>query len=156
MSSRAARSPASRSRRAGWNAASEQQAARFHRERDRRRMVAMGRALIGAVVLVSLVLGVVALRVQQVRLSYSLDVLRGIRAELEETRSRLRVERASLTALARVEVRAREELGMVPPARDQVRLAREFVPAGGGLSMISPLTAAAEDPVPQGPGAVER
>src|SRR5215467_2657841 len=105
----------------GWTTrAAHQQAARFHRERDRRRLRAMASALACAGLLVALVLGVVGLRVQQVRLSYRLDGLRAARAELEERQGRLRVELASLKSLARIEVKARE-LGMAPPARDQVR-----------------------------------
>ena len=127
--------------------ASQQQTARFHRESDRRRLRAMAAALACAGVLVALVLGVVGLRVQQVRLSYRLDGLRVARAELEETRSRLRVELATLRSLARIEGKARAELGMVPPAGDQVRLAREFVP-GGAVSARAPLTASAERPAP--------
>jgi hypothetical protein len=75
---------------------------------------------------------VVGLRVQQVRLSYRLDALRGGRAEVEELNRRLRVEMAMLKSLSRIEGKARTELGMVAPARDQVRLAREFVPGGRG------------------------
>jgi cell division protein FtsL len=142
----AARAPRS------WGSTPDQQAARFHRERDRRRLLAMGRTLLGAGLLVGLVLGVVGLRVQQVRLSYRLEGLRALKAELDESRSRLRVELATLRSLARIEGKARMELGMIPPARDQVRLAREFVTEGGGLSMTAPLTAAAQNPVRPRPG----
>ena len=123
---------------------SQQQAARFHRESDRPRLRAMATALACAGVFVALVLGVVGVRVQQVHLSYQLDGLRAARAELEETRSRLRVELATLRSLARIEAKARAELGMVPPGRDQVRLAREFVAGGSGISARAPLTASAE------------
>jgi cell division protein FtsL len=131
----------------GWTTpASQPQAARFHRERDRRRLRAMASALACAGLLVALVLGVVGLRVQQVRLSYRLDGLRTVRAELEERRNRLRVEVATLKSLARIEGKARTELGMVPPSRDQVRLAREFVTGGTGVSSRAPITASAEEP----------
>jgi len=106
----------------------------------------MARTLASAGILVALVLGVVGLRVQQVRLSYRLDGLRTLKAELEESRSRLSVELATLRSLARIEGKARTELGMVPPTANQIRLAREFVLGGGGLSMATPLTASAEDP----------
>lgn len=119
--------------------AQEQEVARFHWESDRRRLRTMVGGLLCAGVLVGLVLGVVGLRLQQVRLSYRLDGLRAVKAELEEAKSRLRVELATLRSLARIESKARTDLGMVPPARDQVRLAREFV--GGPAS---------------GPGALER
>jgi hypothetical protein len=100
------------------------------------------------------VLGVVGLRVQQVRLSYRLDALRTVRVELDELRGRLSVELATLRSLARIEDKARTELGMVRPASDQVRLAREFVPGTSGLTSGQPLTASAEPgaPAPLAPG----
>ena len=153
MSPRADRPMSACSLWAGCGLAQEQGMARFHRESDRRRFQAMAKGLLGAGVLVGLVLGVVGLRVQQVRLSYRLDGLRTARAGIEETRSRLGVELATLSSLARIEGKARAELGMVPPASNQVRLAREFVPGGGGLHAGVPLTASAEDPTRPGSGA---
>ncbi|HET8577544.1 MAG TPA: hypothetical protein VFO18_10625 [Methylomirabilota bacterium] len=123
----------------------DQTAARFHRESDRRRLRSMAAALLCAGFLVSLVLGMVALRVQQVRLSYRLDALRVSKVELEEANRRLRVELATLKSLSRIDGKARAELGMLPPGRNQVRLAREFVP-GGGLSAAAPRTALVERP----------
>src|SRR6059036_3105269 len=114
MNPRAARPTIARSVPAGCLSTQEQQAARFHRERDRRRLLAMARTLVSATVLVVLVLGVVGLRLQQVRLSYRLDGLRPLKAGLEESRSRLGVELDSLKSLARIEEKARTELGMVP------------------------------------------
>jgi cell division protein FtsL len=140
----AGRAPSLRPLPADWGLASQHQVAGFHRERDRRRLVAMVRTLVSAGVLVLLVLGVVGVRLHQVRLSYRLDALRAMRAELEESRSRLRVEVDTLRSLARIEGKARAELGMAPPSGDQVRLAREFVPGGAGVSMVAPLTASAE------------
>lgn len=131
---------------AGLDLTQEQDGARFHRERDQRRLRAMRRAVFGAGLLVMLIVGVVGLRVQQVRLSYQLDGLRAVRTDLEDTRSRLGVELYTLSALARIEGKARTELGMVPAALDQVQLAREFVSGGGGLSAAEPLTASAEEP----------
>jgi cell division protein FtsL len=121
-----------------------QHAARFHRESDRGRLRAMAAALAGVGLVVALVLGVVGLRVQHVRLSYRLEGLRAARAELEEGRSRLRVELATLRSLARIDGKARTELGMVQPGREQVRLAREFVPDANGLAARAPLTASVE------------
>ena len=146
MSARVVRSGAPGRSPGGWTMAHQQQVARFHRERDRRRLLTMGRTLASAALLVVLVLGVVGLRIQQVRLSYRLDGLRAMRAELEESRSRLRVEIYTLSSLARIEGKARAELGMTPPVGNQVRLAREFVPGGDGSSMAAPLTASAEEP----------
>jgi cell division protein FtsL len=124
----------------------DQEAARFHRTSDRRRLRSMAAALLCVGVLVTLILGMVALRVQQVRLSYRLDVLRATRVELEEANRRLRVELATLKALSRIDGKARVELGMVPPGRNQVRLAREFVPGGSGLSAAAPRTALVQRP----------
>lgn len=143
MSSHPARVVPAEAARGAPSFTERQELARFHRERDRRRLQSMVRGLLGAGLLVVLVLGVVALRVQQVRLSYRLDALRGERAELEERRSRLRVELATLNSLARIESKARGELGMVRPTLDQVRLAREFVPGGAGQQAMAPLTASA-------------
>ena len=114
--------------------ARQREVVRRHRQSDRRRLRSMATAIVGAGVMVTLVLGVVGLRVQQVRLSYRLDALRQSRAELEEANRRLRVEMATLKSLSRIEGKARGELGMVAPARDQVRLAREFVTGGGGAA----------------------
>jgi len=152
MNARAARPTTSGALSAGWGSTQEQQAARFHRERDRRRLLAMARTLVSAAVLVVLVLAVVGLRLQQVHLSYRLDGLRPVKAGLEESRSRLGVELDSLKSLARIEEKARTELGMVPPTGNQVRLAREFLRGGDGLSMAAPLTASAENPARSQPG----
>src|SRR4030095_6685398 len=75
---------------------------------------------------------------------------------LEETLNRLRVELATLKSLARIEGKARTELGMVLPAHDQVRLAPEFVPVGTGLTSRAPLTAGAGPAPPRGPPAPRR
>jgi cell division protein FtsL len=120
-------------------------AARFHRERDRGRLRRMGVAVALGAVLMTGLLGVVGLRAQQVRLSYRMDSLRTTRAAAEELNRRMKVELATLRSLARIEDKARHELGMVAPGRDQVQLAREFVAGGGGESRAaSSRTAAAE------------
>jgi cell division protein FtsL len=90
-------------------------------------------AVMGAGLAVVLVLGVVGLRVQQVRLSYRLDALRQGRAELEETNRRLRVEMATLKSLSRIEGKARGELGMVAPGGGGAALDRR-AELGGGAS----------------------
>jgi hypothetical protein len=87
-----------------------------------------------------------------VRLSYRLDGLRSMKAQMEDRQSRLRVEREMLQAHARIENRARTELKMERPANNQIQIAREYVPGGGGVSMAVPLTAAADTPAPPKPG----
>jgi cell division protein FtsL len=125
--------------------AGQEGAARFHRERDRGRLRKMGVAVALGAVLMTGFLGVVGLRAQQVRLSYRMDTLRTTRTETEEFNRRLKVELATLRSLARIESKARHELGMVAPGPDQVQLAREFVAGGGGMSRgVPPRTAAAD------------
>jgi len=120
-------------------------AARFHRERDRGRLRRMGVAVALGAVLMAGLLGVVGLRAQQVRLSYKMDSLRTTRGETEELNRRMQVELATLRSLARIEDKARHELGMVAPGPDQVQLAREFVAGGGGVSRAVPSRTAAAD-----------
>jgi cell division protein FtsL len=104
----------------------------------------MGLAVALGALLTSGVLGVVGLKAQQVRLSYRLDALRTARADAEELNRRLGVELATLRSLARIEDKARRELGMVTPSRDQMVLAREFVVGGSGLGRVPSQTAAVD------------
>jgi cell division protein FtsL len=83
------------------------------------------------VVLTGLV--VVGLRVHQVQLAYQLDALRDERGQLGALVRQLEVEMATLRSPRRIEQRARQ-LGLVPPAPGQVRLAREFVAGTTGLA----------------------
>lgn len=124
------------------------QASRVLRERDRGRLRAMGLALGLSACLVGSALGVVGVKVQQVLLSYRLDAFRVARAERDELNRQLRVEVATLRSLARIEDKALSELGMAPPARNQVRLAREFVSGGEGTAS---LRTAWESRAPDGP-----
>ncbi|MGH7264028.1 MAG: hypothetical protein ACREMB_04120 [Candidatus Rokuibacteriota bacterium] len=103
------------------------QASSVVRERDGRRLRVMAGVLCLGAVLVGCVLGYVWLQVQRVRVSYELEDLRGLRAEVEEQNKKLRLELLSLRSYARVDSAARR-LGLTEPAPDQVRLAREFVP----------------------------
>lgn len=107
------------------------QAGSLVRERDRRRLRAMAGVLALGCVLVGGVLGYVWLQVQRVRVSYELEDLRALRADVEEQNKKLRLELLSLRSFARVDSAARR-LGLTEPARDQVRLAREFVTARTG------------------------
>jgi cell division protein FtsL len=78
-------------------------------------------------------LGLVGLRIEQVQLAYRQDALRAERVRAEEVLRKLQVEVATLRAPGRVESRARQ-LGMTAPAREQVRLAREFVAGSTGAA----------------------
>jgi cell division protein FtsL len=119
-------------------------AQRPEREPDRGVRRSLLVMLVAATLLVVGALGIVALRVHQVRLAYRLDALRAERARGERLIQQLEIEVATLKAPGRLESRARE-LGMTPPTRDQVRLAREYVPAGTGTAAVD--LAAAEVPV---------
>jgi cell division protein FtsL len=103
-----------------------------HESDPRVRRSLIGALLVSATLVVG-ALGVVGLRVQQVHLAYQLDRLHRERAEVASAIRQLEVEVATLRAPARVEQRARQ-LGLTVPDRQQVRLAREYVPAGTGLA----------------------
>ena len=152
MSTRSVRRSAPQSAWSQAHRARQHEAVRRHRENDRRRLRSMANAVMGAGLAVTLVLGVVGLRVQQVRLSYRLDALHQARTDIEETNRRLRVEMATLRSLSRIEGKARTELGMVVPGRDQVRLAREFVQGGGGSVGLDRRSVVAERAMPRDVG----
>ena len=107
----------------------------LRREPDPRSRRSMAAALGLSALLVAATLGHVALRVEQVRLSYQLDALRETRKSVEELNRELRVEVATLRSPARVEARARA-LGLAAPAHAQVRLAREFVAGDTGIASL--------------------
>lgn len=121
------------------------QASSLVRERDRRRIRAMAGVLGLSSVLVGGGLGYVWLHVQRVRVSYEVEDLRRLRAEVEEQNKKLHLELASLRSFARVDSMARR-LGFTQPGRDQVRLAREFVgPEHADRETASLRTAARDD-----------
>ena len=105
----------------------------LHREMDPRVPRSVMLALGGALVIVACTLAVVGLRMQSVHLGYRLDAVRAQRAELTMLLGQLQVELATQRSPARIESRARE-LGLVMPAREQMRLAREFVPGDSGVA----------------------
>ena len=88
-------------------------------------------ALAGAALVAAVGLGLVALRVHDVQLAYRIDALRAEHARTTKLIRELEIEIATLGAPGRLESRARQ-LGMTPPALDQVRLAREYVPTATG------------------------
>jgi hypothetical protein len=59
---------------------------------------------------------------------------------------------ATLRSLSRIEGKARAELGMVAPTRDQIHLAREFVPGGRGAVGLDRPSVVAERAVPRDVG----
>ncbi len=105
----------------------------LHRERDPRVSRSVTLALTGALLLVVCALAVVGLRVQSIHLGYRMDALRADHTELTALVRQLEVELATLRSPGRVESRARQ-LGLTAPARQQVRLAREYVAGGSGVA----------------------
>ena len=89
--------------------------------------------LSGALLVVVCALAVVGFRVQSIHLAYRMDALRADRAELTALVRQLEVELATLRSPGRVESRARQ-LGLTAPARQQVRLAREYVAGTSGVA----------------------
>lgn len=106
---------------------------RLTREQDPRVRRSLAVAFAVSALLVIGALGVVGLRVQQVRLAYQLERLHHQRADLQTALRQLEVEVATLKSPGRIEQRARQ-LGLVAPERTQVRLAREYTAAGTGLA----------------------
>jgi cell division protein FtsL len=105
------------------------------RERDRRVRRLMASAVVVVAVLVATTLGLAAITLRETRLSYRIDALRGGRQRLEELDRQLGVELATLRSPARIEREARV-LGLRAPAREQVRLAREYVADGAGVALL--------------------
>jgi len=105
----------------------------LHRERDPRVSRSVTLALTGALLLVVCALAVVGFRVQSIHLGYRMDALRADHTELTALVRQLEVELATLRSPGRVESRARQ-LGLTAPARQQVRLAREYVAGGSGVA----------------------
>lgn len=84
-------------------------------------------------VLVAVGLVLVGMKVHDVQLAYRLDGVRAQHARSERLIRELEIEVASLRAPIRLESRARE-MGLVVPGRDQVRLAREYLPTTSGTA----------------------
>ena len=108
-------------------------AQRLRRERDPRARRILVAALGAATLLVGGALTVVAMRIEQVQLAYRLDEVRARQARAQGNVRELEIEVATLRSPARIEARARR-LGFSAPARDQMRLAREYVAGGGSLA----------------------
>ena len=106
---------------------------RLHREQDPRVRRSLAAALACAALLVFSGLAIVALRIEQVQLAYRVDALRAERARSDRLIRQLEVEIDTLRAPGRLDARARE-LGLTTPARNQVRLAREYVQTGTGTA----------------------
>lgn len=122
---------------------------RLVREKDRARSRELLRFLIyGAAIAVPL-LGYVWQRVDCLRVSYKVEKLERRRQELTELNNQITLERATLLDHARIERKARKELGMIDPPPDDVRQVQSL---GGRISDVkAPIEAGiAPLPVPKG------
>lgn len=71
-----------------------------------------------ALVIVGLLLGIVALRIEQIQVAYRLDNLRAERFEIERLVEKLNVEIATLTSPQRLDSAARSRgMAQSPPSR---------------------------------------
>jgi cell division protein FtsL len=109
---------------------------RLHREPDRRVRRSLVVALATAALLAAAALTVVGVRIEQVHLAYRLDALRSERTRSQDRIRQLEIEVATLRSPSRIETKARQ-IGLVVPARDQIRLAKEYVAGGTGLAAAS-------------------
>ena len=119
---------------------------RLHREPDRRVRRSLVVALATAALLAAGALTVVGVRIEQVHLAYRLDSLRSERGRAHDRIRQLEIEVATLRSPGRIEARARQ-IGLVVAARDQIRLAKEYVVGGTGLAAAG--RRAASLPVPR-------
>ncbi len=108
-------------------------AQQLHREQDPRVRRSLAGVLVVSTLVVAVALAVVGVRLQCVHLAYRLDALRTERAQAETLLRQLEVEVATLRSPGRLELQARR-LGLTAPARDQIRLAREYVTGGTGMA----------------------
>ena len=106
---------------------------RLQYEPDRRVRRSLAVALATAALLAAGALTVAGVRIEQVHLAYRFDALRSERGRAQERIRQLEIEVATLRSPGRLEARARQ-IGLVVPARDQIRLAKEYVTGGTGLA----------------------
>jgi cell division protein FtsL len=108
------------------------------REGDPRRLRWVVFLFLGVAAAVAPVAAYLIQQMQYVETRYRVEELRGRLQRLEETERRLRIERATLETLPRVEERANDELGLVHPTPRQVVVVRSSSPGRGSASPRSP------------------
>ena len=107
---------------------------RMVREKDRARSRELLRFLLYGAAIVVPLLGYVWQRVDFLRVSYKLEKLETQRRQLSELERQLALERATLLDTARIERKARKELGLVDPPAADVR--RVTTTSGGRVSTV--------------------
>jgi cell division protein FtsL len=136
---------------------------RLVRERDRHHSRELWRFLLTAVVLAVPVLGYVWQRMDFLRVSKRYEKLQMELQTLGENEQRLRLERSTLMDHERIETLARQKLGLVDPAPDDVHNVRLFdgtvgaversVEEAGALSVPMPILSTPKGNVPAAAGA---
>ena len=123
------------------------------REPDRRRTRELLALLLATLPPMAVLFAAIWTNLETFRLGYQVDRLQKLKETLVEKQRQLEMERARASALARVEVVARERLGLVTPARDQVVFVRD-----GALGSAPAPAAPARPALPelQGPPAPVR
>jgi cell division protein FtsL len=108
------------------------------RERDTRRSRWVTLLLLGVAAVAMPIAAYLIQQMQYVEARYRIEEMRNRRERLEETERRLRIERATLEALPRVEGRALDELGLVHPTPRQFVVVRSSAPGRGGAAPRAP------------------
>jgi cell division protein FtsL len=108
------------------------------REGDPRRLRWVLLLFLGVVAAAAPVAAYLIQQMQYVEARYRVEELRGRLQRLEETERRLRIERATLETLPRVEAKALDELGLVHPSSRQVVVVRSSAPGRGSASPRAP------------------
>lgn len=96
------------------------------RERDRRRLRELATVLVAVGCLGGGLLGYTWIHAEQLRAGYRIDELERRRDELERLERQLLLEASYLASPQRIERRALDELGMRPPAIEQVLFWQEL------------------------------
>ena len=120
------------------------------REPDRRRTRELLALLLSVLAPMAVLFAAIWTNLETFRLGYQIERLQKQKESLVEKQRQLEMERARVSALARVEGVARERLGLVTPGRDQVVFVRD-----GALAPAPPAPAPAKPagPETQGPPA---
>ena len=108
------------------------------RQRDDRRVRRLWGWLLGLVIALTPGAFYLLQQMEYVQVRYRIEELRAERARLAEEERRLRVERATLEALPRVEHRATDRLGLITPSPDHVVVVRPPAAREGGLVARAP------------------
>lgn len=123
------------------------------REPDRRRTRELLALLLAPLPPMAVLFAAIWTNLETFRLGYQVERLQKQKESLVEKQRQLEMERARVSALARVEDVARERLGLVTPGRDQVVFVKDGLP-GAAPRLASPPRAVL--PELQGPPAPVR